>query len=214
MSLRLYLRRRQQLEIAEMQDIILSILLEILDPPPAMHGGTVIWRVFKSPRFSEDLDFYAPNVGGRLKDELKGELTAFGFDLSKFRETGRAVFCEVTDRRSLRVKLIKEKWEFQEIEAEYELVDGGFMLIRTLRPRDLLLEKIWAYRNRKKARDLFDIYYLLRYVEPGDVPPEIKDISSLLDEPPKDWRELRVLIFRGLPPSFESVRRRILRVVG
>ncbi len=210
MSLRSYLRRRQQLEIAEMQDIVLSILLEVLDSPPIMHGGTVIWRVFKSPRFSEDLSFYAQNIGEDLRGILEKELHAFSLTLPKFRETRRAVFLEVLGRRKLRVELIKERWSFREVEAEYELVNGGFIIVRTLVPRDLLLEKIWAYKNRRKARDLFDIYYLLNIVE--EVPEEIREILPLLQEPPKDWRELRVLIIRGLPPSFELVKRKILQV--
>ena len=213
MYLRAYLRRKEQLEIAEMQDIVLSLLMEIFEQPPVMHGGTVIWRVYKSPRFSEDLDFYLKKTDINLRKILEKKLITFDLKLSKFRETRNAIYCEIIGKRRLRLEFMKKPWNFREVEAEYELVNGGFMLIKTLEPCDLLREKVLAFRDRKKARDLFDIYYLLNIVGRQCSIPEINSIIPLLSSPPSDWRELRVLIIRGVPPSFESVRRKIIGMV-
>jgi len=37
--------------------------------------------------------------------------------------------------------------------------------VKTLSPEDLIKEKIKAYVNRRKVRDLYDIYYLLDFCE-------------------------------------------------
>ncbi len=213
MILRNYLRRKEQLEIAEMQDIVLSIVIRLFDSPPILHGGTVIWRVYKSPRFSEDLDFYIGIQRKNFEKKFKKELEHFSLKLLKFRETKNAIYCEVLGSRRLRVEFLKKSWGFNEIEAEYELVNGGFILIKTLDICDLLKEKILAFRDRKKSRDLFDIYFLLSILDKECDVSEINYLIPLLKTPPKDWHELRVLIIKGLPPSFENVRRKIIRMI-
>lgn len=212
MILRRFLRRREQLEIAEMQDIIVSLLINLIDPPPIFHGGTIIWRVYKSPRFSEDIDLYSQSISYEFKEILDREVEAFNFKVVKFRETRNAVFCEIDGPRRLRVEFLKNMWNFKIVEAEYELVNGGFILIKTLSPIDLLREKVWAYRDRRKARDLFDIYYLGKVLGLKNI-VELREILSFLEKPPRDWDELRVLILRGVPPSFKTVRESILRMV-
>ncbi|RLE58431.1 MAG: hypothetical protein DRJ32_06460 [Thermoprotei archaeon] len=212
MSLRHFLRRREQREIAEMQDIIVSLIYRVLDPPPILHGGTVIWRVYKSPRFSEDVDAYHVRVGD-FRDALEGELDSLGMRMLKYRETANAVYIVVGDRRRVRLEFSKRPWNFRVVEAEYEQVDGGFMLIKTLAPEHLLKEKVQAYLERRKARDLFDIYYLLNFVDVGRVREDLRKLVGKLSEPPPDWSELRVLILRGAPPAFNTVRGKILRML-
>ena len=193
-----------------MQDIIVSLIYEILEPPPILHGGTVIWRVYKSPRFSEDIDVYHTNIQA-FKEELERELESFNMKMVKYRETVNAVFIVIEDERRVRLEFSKKPWNFKIIEAEYEQVDGSFVLIKTLAPEHLLKEKIQAYLDREKARDLFDIYYLLNHVEISKVKGDLKKLISKLTKPPPDWRELRVLILKGAPPSFETVKKKIIR---
>ncbi|UNQ73887.1 nucleotidyl transferase AbiEii/AbiGii toxin family protein [Infirmifilum sp. NZ] len=209
MSIRIYIRRREQREIAELQDIVVSVLYRVLKPPPVLHGGTVIWRVYKSPRFSEDLDLYHENPT-LYRSQLEREVESFELTLRKLRETANAVFMVVGDRREVRVEFTKRDMSSVSVEAEFELVDGGFIVVRTLPPELLLREKVQAYIERRKARDLYDVYYLLSHLDPCSVREELQRLSAHLDEPPRDWGELRVLILKGLPPSFETVRERIV----
>jgi len=209
MSIRIYLRRREQREIAELQDIVVSILYRVLKPPPVLHGGTVIWRVYKSPRFSEDLDLYHENPT-LYRNQLEREVEPFELTLRKLCETANTVSMVVGDRREVKVRFTKRDMSSASVEAEFELVDGGFIVVRTLPPELLLREKVQAYIERRKARDLYDVYYLLSHLDPRSVREELLRLSACLDEPPRDWGELRVLILKGLPPSFETVRERIL----
>ncbi|QOJ78702.1 nucleotidyl transferase AbiEii/AbiGii toxin family protein [Infirmifilum lucidum] len=212
MSLRLYLRRREHREIAELQDIIVSTLYSVLKPPPVLHGGTVIWRVYKSPRFSEDIDLYHESVG-LYRRSIESELSALKLNLRKFWETPNAFYISISDGREVRVEATKRNVLDASVEAEFELIDGGYIVVRTLPPDLLLKEKIQAYIDRRKARDLYDVFYLLNYVDPETMREDARKLVELLHEPPGDWAELRVLILRGLPPSFETVKQRILGVV-
>ena len=88
---------------------------------------------------------------------------------------------------------------------EYETIDGNLVTIRTLSPEELINEKIGAYLNRLKIRDLYDIFFLLRYVKSK------KDVSSNLKKliwgfkEPIDKNELKILIFEGLVPDTKEM---------
>ncbi len=91
------------------------------------------------------------------------------------------------------------------IEEDFWLIDGSSVVVRTLTPCSLLEEKIKAYENRRKARDLYDIYYLLDLCEDASVMDSLRQILPLLREPPHDYPILRAIVLMGRPPSFETV---------
>ena len=77
--------------------------------------------------------------------------------------------------------------------------------IRTLSPEELINEKIGAYLNRLKIRDLYDIFFLLRYVKnKKDVSNNLKKLVWGFKEP-IDKEELRILIFEGLIPDTKEM---------
>jgi len=213
MALGLLLRRREQREIAEIQDMVVYSIYRIMDPPPVLHGGTVIWRVYGSPRFSEDIDAYHENPG-TYREQLEKELNAYQIRIAKFKETANAAYIAVERERRVRLEFLKKPWKSGTAEAEFHLVDGGFIIVKTLTPEHLLQEKIQAYLERRKARDLFDIYYLLSHVKIEELKDSLQKLATNLDQPPPDWSELRVLILKGLPPSYETVKKKILRAIS
>ena len=206
------LRRREQREIAEIQDVIVSTIYSIMYPPPVLHGGTVFWRVYGSPRFSEDINAYheAPS---NYREKLKGELNAYQIKVTEFKETANAVYVTVERGRRVRLEFLKKRPKSDTTEAEYHLINGNFIVIKTLTPERLLQEKVQAYLERRKARDLFDIYYLLSYVDTRKVKTVLGKLATVLDQPPPDWSELRVLILTGLPPSYQTVKNKILKAM-
>lgn len=208
-----YMRRKEQRDIAELQDIAVSLMYKVFRPVPVLHGGTVIWRVYRSPRFSEDIDVYHQNPSA-FRGMLERELALLNLSLRKFRETEHSVYAAIGDHRAVRVEFTKRDMTASSVEAEFELVSGGYIMVRALPPEILLREKIQAFIERRKARDLYDIFYLLNFVDLSSVRDDLRGVLEHVREPPSDWRGLRVLILRGLPPSFETVRGRILGAVG
>ena len=96
------------------------------------------------------------------------------------------------------------------IEADYWLVDGSSIAIRTLKQEDLLKEKIRTFLSRWKARDLYDIYYLLDFCDPASIKDDIKFLSEKL-RVPDDFSGLKELILMGIPPSFDAIERKVKR---
>ena len=47
---------------------------------------------------------------------------------------------------------------------EYQKADGNLITVYTLTAEGFILEKVEAYLKRLKIRDLYDIFFLMRYV--------------------------------------------------
>jgi len=83
--------------------------------------------------------------------------------------------------------------------------DGTFILVNTLSPEEMILEKISAYKKRKKVRDLYDIFFLLKFVENKEkIKEALKDFLEKFEKP-EDEKELKVLIISGSVPNVESM---------
>lgn len=85
--------------------------------------------------------------------------------------------------------------------GEYETVNGSLITVYTLTPEEFVKEKVSAYLGRKKVRDLYDIFFLLRYVKDRkavkpDLEKLLKNYSEQVDE-----KDLKVLIIDGPAPS-------------
>jgi predicted nucleotidyltransferase component of viral defense system len=203
------LKKKLHKTIALAQDII---VLEIYEkfPSTIIHGGTAIWRCYSSNRFSEDIDVYFPLS---LKNEnfnlFLNNLEKKGLKIEKFKKTSRSIFCkflylETTVRLEAVFKDVKNY-----ITKKFEMSDGTFILVKTLRAEDLIKEKVLAYLKRKKVRDLYDIFFLLNFVENRE---EIKEVLKKLInnfEKPEDEKELKFLIISGSIPSLEEMMNEI-----
>lgn len=137
-------------------------------------GGTALRIVWQSPRFSEDLDFTGVNVSIRdieavMQDALgKIEQSGIetGIDESKATSGGYlAIFDfrtgEYRSRIQVEVSLRKEK----KMRGAAALIQSDFVPAYTLIHLDeavLVGEKIQACLTRGKARDFYDLYFILR----------------------------------------------------
>ena len=205
-DLRRFLRRKVFREVAEVQDIIMVSLAE---KGVVLHGGTAIWRVYGGKRFSYDIDLYHQSpqeVSRELRriDELtleKERVTSSGVLYSRLRRGRVAVEVDVSPFYR----------EVETVEGRYPMVDGSTLVVLTLTPEDLLREKAEAYLRRRRAKDLYDVYYLLGLVEPGRVANSLRRLTEVLKAPPSDMGELKELILVGLAPSFNTMRREVLK---
>ena len=139
-------------------------------------GGTALKIVYQSPRFSEDLDFSFKNHLSKTKLEnlfinalaeiskenidirLKEAKTTSGGYLGIFRyrlfDFENEIFFEVSFRKK------------GKLEKEATMIVSDFIpsyLIVQLSGRQIVQEKISALLERGKARDYYDLYFILRH---------------------------------------------------
>ena len=183
-------------------------------------GGTALRIVFKSPRFSEDLDFSAYNVSiseiNQLVDEILKDIEKEGIQPVKKvnpetdGETSGGYFAiinlklmefdsEIKIQVSLRTK--------EQIGSNTTLVENDFIppyTIVYLEERLLVGEKVRALLDRAKPRDFFDLYFMLRHRELVKfIPKDIDDLKGKLLEVLKNGWEKELKLF--LPVSYQTL---------
>lgn len=202
------LKKKLHRQIALAQDILVDEVYRFF-PKAMLHGGAAVWRCFGSNRFSEDLDFYLSSFSKKKFDHLLNDLEGLGFSRLKFKQTKNAVFSKF-EYSGVVVRLeatIKKMPEYKTM--PFEMVDGNFIIVNTLPPYILLKEKVDSYLARQKIRDLYDIFFLLRFVEKDN---QVKrTLRKFLQKysPPKDEKDLKTLIIVGAVPKVEDMLQEI-----
>lgn len=202
------LLRGKLLRIAELQDAVIVELSKHADF--VLRGGTAVWRVYGGKRFSYDIDLYCS------QPESVPLILSRSFSVAHSRVTGRGyVYLRVGDREIVEVEVARPARDVDWVEAEYWLVDGTKLVVKALSPCALLEEKVLAYLDRRKARDLYDIYYMLDFCEDTiRLRSTAQSLLSALAEAPEDYGLLDELILAGRAPSFKTVVERVRRVAS
>lgn len=206
------LKKRLHRNIALAQDILIMELYNSF-PQAVIHGGTALWRCYGSSRFSEDIDLYLP-ISARKESfrNLLDGLMRKSFMVEKFKKTGNSIFSKYS-YLGIAVRL---EAVFKKVEApvlrRFEMIDGTFILVNTLKPEEMLEEKIKAYFERRKVRDLYDVFFLTRIVEKWKVG---SSTAKLIEgfKTPMDEKELKTLIISGSIPKAEEMLESVKRWV-
>jgi len=204
------LKKQLHRNIALAQDILIMEIYNVF-PQAVIHGGTALWRCYGSNRFSEDVDLYLP-ISARKESfrSLLDGLLGKGFIIEKFKKTGSSIF----SKYSYLGVAVRLEAVFKKVEApvlrKFEMIDGTFILVNTLKPEEILEEKIRTYLERRKVRDLYDVFFLTRTVEKQKVRGSALKLIEKFTMP-IDEKELKALIISGSIPKaeemLESVRR-------
>ena len=200
--LSLRIKRARHRDIAKAQDLIVEEIYKEFENT-VLHGGTAIWRCYQGNRFSEDIDVFIPRNIDKINSFFKN-LEKKGFIIKKKKISNNSVFSVLDfNRTSARFEsLFKSKKGFLK---EYETADGNFITVHTLTPEELIIEKISAYLKRFKVRDLYDIFFLLRYVkDKNKVLDELKKLIKKFKEP-ADKEELKTSIIDGITPKIDEM---------
>jgi predicted nucleotidyltransferase component of viral defense system len=207
----LKLKKTRHKNIVVAQDIIVQELYKVFEKA-VIHGGTAIWRCYDGNRFSEDVDVYIERNQGKL-DSLFANLQQLGFTVKKKKTTDNSLYSNLEyEGTQVRFEALFKK--AKGILKEYEKADSNLITIYTLSAETLIVEKVNAYSKRRKIRDLYDIFFLLRYVENRN------HIKSSLDhiinnyKPPVDIQDLKALIIIGIAPSPKEMMDYIKRQNG
>lgn len=198
----LRLKKTSHKEIAKAQDLIIEELYKIFNDA-VLHGGTSIWRCYNGNRFSEDIDIYLKRDISKL-NILFGNLEKIGFIIEKRKIGNNSLYSNLKiNNTSVRLEALFKKASGHL--KEYETADGNLIIVYTLKPEELIEEKVETYIKRLKIRDLYDIFFLIKYVE--DKNKIRSKIEKLLEhyKKPIDEEELRVLILEGLIPDSQKM---------
>lgn len=208
-----FLKRRSELETAQLEDDIISVLANITNKM-ALHGGTAIWRCYNGKRFSTDIDAYI--WAEDFKDKFINAAKIIGVEVTKFREKG-VTFIHVK-KNNTEIKIEPKNVEKDAILMPYERVDGSKINILALSPEDLVKEKIDAYKDRRAYKDLYDITVLLNSVKySGIVKNELSEFAKDIPTPNESvqsYSEFKAVIYAGLVPSYEKMSDFIKRWVA
>ncbi len=136
-------------------------------------GGTALRLLYKSPRFSEDLDFNSGLINYREIENLIQDTLAqiekenIIFNLKEAKQTSGgflatisfAAFGQPIDMRlEISLRVGEKKGESGGINNEYI---PSYNII-TVTKEQLVAGKIAALLSRKKPRDFYDLYFMLR----------------------------------------------------
>jgi len=239
------------------QDLILSrVIVEVFSVPRlaekiSFRGGTALYKLFLQPpaRYSEDIDLVqiSPEPIGLLLDDIRGQLDSWLGKPKRIAREGRVLliyraFSEEQPLLPLRVKIeINTREHFfvfgmekREFNVHSRWYSHG-ATVNTFRLEELLGTKLRALYQRKKGRDLFDLYLAGRslkcnfnqvaecfqqYLEYADLKVSRAEFERNLRQKEMDQAFLSdtaVLIAPGVPwdfaEAFEFVRRELISLL-
>lgn len=166
-------------------------------------GGTALRFIYGSPRFSEDLDFSVFNIKPyKLKKSIEDLFTKVLVEIenvgikvdlgpkpgpTKEGYYGDASF-KIYDYPLVTVSINVSARDGRKITSEIETIANDFIPTYNLYhlPQEILIEeKIYALLERKKARDFYDIYYIMRKnlltLEQKKRMIEVRNLTQTLD---------------------------------
>jgi predicted nucleotidyltransferase component of viral defense system len=211
------------------------VLNALYDEQLVFKGGTYLWFFYGLPRFSEDLDFTTiSKVNGNISEKVSKGLSLLGVanearvesnDKNSFsfkimahgplyssQNSRCVVYVEISKRENVLNETLPAKLDLQEYQLPVRILMG-------MNLDEVAAEKVRAIMSRNKARDAYDLYYLIKEKkvkfdkEIVDKKLEyigkrflLADFRAALGEKGRTFeKELTNLVFR-LPPRFEEVK--------
>lgn len=167
-------RKPWQQEKHYVQAVLLGVLSE---QPLVFKGGTYLWFFHGLPRFSEDLDFTATaplpkNLPGTVSKAL--ELFGIPNQLKTLADDPNTLSFRVSAKGPLNTAAIDECRVYVEISRREAVVEKPLPLkldfpaynlpikrVAGMSLEEVAAEKVRALLTREKARDLYDLHYLI-----------------------------------------------------
>lgn len=137
-------------------------------------GGTALRIIWQSPRFSEDLDFTGASITIKEIEALmegalaKIEMGGIEVEIIESKSTSGgylAIFQFMTSEYKSRIQIEVSKRRGRNGKGTAVLIQSGLVMPYTLihlQENKLVAEKIQACLTRGKARDFYDLYFILR----------------------------------------------------
>ncbi len=177
-SIKDFARKNQTTELNVVREYLQNLFLSYFyhqDTSEAVlfKGGTALRLLYQSPRYSEDLDFSSTRANERdleeiIEDtliEVNREGVNMSLSESKTTSGGYLAILECMAGDWTTRILVNVSLRSEAVQAEAVLITNPFMppyLVIALHEDQLVLEKMRALLDRKKSRDFFDLYFILR----------------------------------------------------
>lgn len=217
-----------------------AMLVSLSEQPLVMKGGTYLWLFHGLDRFSEDLDFTCEGeIADGIMQKASDALAMLGIENSvkaisddersfSFRvsakgplNTSSIDLCHVYVEISRRERVLKPTLGLR---MEFDAYSLPVKIIRGMSIDEVAAEKVRALLTRKKARDVYDLFFLISKrkaaFDRGMVDEKLEYYkmkfpqSAFLEklaEKEKIWdAELKPMVFGELPPfakASETIRK-------
>ena len=167
------LRNKEHIEKDYFQDILLYYIFKKTNLL-IFKGGTALYKIYNLRRFSEDLDFSLLkefDVEKKIKEAVS-EIN--GAKIKEIKKTKTSYFFKIsfdgilTAYNTVRIDIsitnpLLEDFELKNYISNY--IDIPPFTMRVMSLNEILSEKIHAIFARQKARDLYDLFFLVKFVE-------------------------------------------------
>lgn len=191
----------KRLEIARMQDRLIDLIYNYIQPDAILYGGTAIWRCLGGSRFSEDIDIY---VNPEFNRKIDNVLRRSNLKIEN-RDRELPLHMSIGDGKTA-ILLEASEGSYESTIAQYTRTDGTSMTISMLPPSELFIRKMEAYEGRRYIRDIYDLVHLTNFVDKSD--SYIRSEFRLFIEgikKPVDEHILRSLVYRGSSMPFDKM---------
>lgn len=167
------LTNKERIEKNYFQDLLLFYIFKKTNKF-IFKGGTALYKIYSLPRFSEDLDFsILEDISLEEAEKIIKEIVKNNnhLKIKSAKKTKDSLLIKIsftgilTRYNTLRVdinfnnKLIRG-FDVKNYISDY--IDINPFSLRVLKIEEIIAEKIHALLNRDKARDLYDLFFLLR----------------------------------------------------
>ncbi len=220
------------------QDYIQALFLHVffqMSESFVFKGGTYLKHAYGLDRFSEDLDFTLFHQESSLTKKLEAttkKLSMFGLEAHIDRIENKPLSCTARvvyngplfdgserSRGHIQIEISKRNDVFLEpkwTRLFFPYPEMRVISVLGLTKKEVLAEKLRALSMRKKPRDLYDVWFLLKqqvqidarlYEKKMDIVNESPKVSITLKK--EEWdRDLAILLEH--PPSFELVKTEVI----
>jgi predicted nucleotidyltransferase component of viral defense system len=171
--------KNQTIDTPESTHIALMQLVakNLNDLPIVLKGGTALLLCYGLDRFSEDLDFDSNkklNIINRIADILSRHTEKHTIKISKDTDTVQRLKIHYSKNGVERFLKIETSFRDPFQNEDTVIIDG----IKTYQIKNLIDQKVNAMIGRTKARDLYDIDFLLRTYRESFDSSTIKKLSE------------------------------------
>ncbi len=183
----------KRLEVARLQDTVMDVIYDKVQPDAVLYGGTAVWRCYNGGRFSEDIGIYTDRA---FFKRFAGALADYGLSIV-WRDPEFETHAKVSDGTN-EVMVESGVSDTEGTIVQYEKVDGRLMTISSMSPAELFVRKLEAYSGRRYIRDIYDLFILTNKLDKDDLYIRSK-LKAFLEEleRPADERILKSLVYRG-----------------
>jgi len=162
------LKNREYIEKDYFQDKLLYYIFKATNNL-VFKGGTALYKLYNMPRFSEDLDFTLLDPKENIEDKIikiaekHAEINIKKLKTSVlFKLRFKGILTSYNTVRidvSLRNKVLSG-FDLKNYVSDY--IDIKPFSLKILKLKEMIAEKIHSLLARKNARDLYDLFFLLR----------------------------------------------------